>query len=170
MFATMMEGIKEESVGFLFNLEVQVDAAPAAAPAAPAVAPKTADPQKVLRDLAEAEKHQADPELAAEESEGFAPAGEPDTDDDGAPAARPAISAKGLDRDKPASKMIYTAPTMDADEVGQAEVRVGSSDGSPEEPKASPNGSKRPAQKSNPNRGSRGNRSGSNRNNRSRKR
>ena len=30
LFAAMMDGIKEESVGFLFNLEVQVDEAPAA--------------------------------------------------------------------------------------------------------------------------------------------
>jgi len=36
MFATMMDGIKEETVGFLFNLEVQVEAAPAPAPAAEA--------------------------------------------------------------------------------------------------------------------------------------
>ena len=33
MFATMMDGIKEELVGFLFNLEVQVEEAPAPAPA-----------------------------------------------------------------------------------------------------------------------------------------
>ncbi|HZN16771.1 MAG TPA: preprotein translocase subunit SecA [Micromonosporaceae bacterium] len=34
MFATMMDGIKEETVGFLFNIEVQVEEAPA--PVAPA--------------------------------------------------------------------------------------------------------------------------------------
>ena len=33
MFATMMDGIKEETVGFLFNLEVQVEESPAAAAA-----------------------------------------------------------------------------------------------------------------------------------------
>jgi preprotein translocase subunit SecA len=32
MFATMMDGIKEETVGFLFNLEVQVEEAPSAPP------------------------------------------------------------------------------------------------------------------------------------------
>jgi preprotein translocase subunit SecA len=32
MFATMMDGIKEETVGFLFNLEVQVEEAPASPP------------------------------------------------------------------------------------------------------------------------------------------
>jgi preprotein translocase subunit SecA len=36
LFAAMMDGIKEESVGFLFNVEVQVDQQAAAAPAAPA--------------------------------------------------------------------------------------------------------------------------------------
>ncbi|MGN9912075.1 preprotein translocase subunit SecA [Phytohabitans sp. LJ34] len=35
MFATMMDGIKEETVGFLYNLEVQVEEAAPAAPAAP---------------------------------------------------------------------------------------------------------------------------------------
>ena len=41
MFATMMDGIKEETVGFLFNLEVQVEEspAPAAAPVAGGPAP-----------------------------------------------------------------------------------------------------------------------------------
>ncbi|MDQ7907778.1 preprotein translocase subunit SecA [Phytohabitans sp. ZYX-F-186] len=38
MFATMMDGIKEETVGFLYNLEVQVEEAAPAAPA-PAVGP-----------------------------------------------------------------------------------------------------------------------------------
>ena len=36
MFAQMMEGIKEEAVGFLFNLEVQVEGQPAEAAPAPA--------------------------------------------------------------------------------------------------------------------------------------
>ena len=36
MFATMMDGIKEETVGFLFNLEVQVEPVPAPAAAQPA--------------------------------------------------------------------------------------------------------------------------------------
>ena len=163
MFSTMMEGIKEESVGFLFNLEVQVDA-PAAAPAAPAApvaAPKTADPQKVLADLAAAEEHRHDPELAAEEAEGFAPAEEPEPT-----TRRPAISAKGLERDTSAKPVVYSAPTLDADEAGQPEVRVASSDGSAN----GSNGAKKAAPRANPNRGSRGNRSGGSKGNRSRKR
>jgi preprotein translocase subunit SecA len=161
MFSTMMEGIKEESVGFLFNLEVQVDAAPAASAAVPvAAAPKTADPERVLRDLAEVEEHQDDDALAAEEGEGFAEAKEPES------GKRPTISAKGLERDTSAKPMVYSSPTLDSDE---AEVRIGNSDGSGDDPKASASGAKRQAQRSNPNRGSRGNRSGS-RGNRSRKR
>jgi preprotein translocase subunit SecA len=35
LFASMMDGIKEESVGFLFNVEVQVDQPPAEEPAPP---------------------------------------------------------------------------------------------------------------------------------------
>jgi preprotein translocase subunit SecA len=43
MFATMMEGIKEESVAFLFNLEVQTEEAPAPEPA-PTFAAEAAQP------------------------------------------------------------------------------------------------------------------------------
>src|SRR4029453_15468941 len=39
MFATMMDGIKEETVGFLFNLDVQVEEAPAPVAAAPSGVP-----------------------------------------------------------------------------------------------------------------------------------
>jgi preprotein translocase subunit SecA len=51
MFATMMDGIKEETVGFLFNLEVQVqEAAPApAAEEATAAAPAAAEPPVEIR-------------------------------------------------------------------------------------------------------------------------
>jgi preprotein translocase subunit SecA len=52
MFAQMMDGIKEETVGFLFNLEVQVEeAAPAAEPAqaAPAVPLPVTEPQVEVR-------------------------------------------------------------------------------------------------------------------------
>ncbi|MBB5870230.1 preprotein translocase subunit SecA [Allocatelliglobosispora scoriae] len=41
MFAQMMDGIKEEAVGFLFNLEVQVEEAPAPAPVAGVALPNS---------------------------------------------------------------------------------------------------------------------------------
>ena len=48
MFSAMLEGIKEETVGHLFNVKVQAPAPPAAAPvdgaAAPAAAPAAAEP------------------------------------------------------------------------------------------------------------------------------
>jgi preprotein translocase subunit SecA len=50
MFAQMMDGIKEETVGFLFNLEVQVEEAPAAgAPTAPSVPLPDSEPQIEIR-------------------------------------------------------------------------------------------------------------------------
>jgi preprotein translocase subunit SecA len=88
MFAAMMDAIKEESVGFLFNLEVEVeeDAAPVAADAV------GAQPQLDLSLLAEA---QAEHESANE------------------PSARPHVSAKGLDRDTAQPKgLVYTSPEL----------------------------------------------------------
>ncbi|MEO3926047.1 preprotein translocase subunit SecA [Micromonosporaceae bacterium B7E4] len=50
MFATMMDGIKEETVGFLYNLEVQVEEAkPAPADSGPAPMPMPADPPVEIR-------------------------------------------------------------------------------------------------------------------------
>jgi len=52
MFAAMMDGIKEESVGFLFNLEVQIEEAPQPAEAAPVIEPMArelpSEPQPVV--------------------------------------------------------------------------------------------------------------------------
>jgi preprotein translocase subunit SecA len=52
MFATMMDGIKEETVGFLFNLDVQVEEAPPPPPAVQPVGvplPQAADSQVEIR-------------------------------------------------------------------------------------------------------------------------
>ncbi|SOD73107.1 protein translocase subunit secA [Jatrophihabitans sp. GAS493] len=133
MFSAMMDGIKEESVGFLFNLEVEVED-PDAAPAAPA----------------------APSQLAAGADEA--------TDDDGpqidfaALAAAqdqhdsaPAFNAKGLERSKSSAPLVYTAPTLGSD---APEVRIGDAgDGAA---KPAPRSA---AARSNPNRGSRGNKS-----------
>ena len=141
MFSAMMEGIKEESVGFLFNLEVQIDE-----PEAPAA------PSPVAR-----------PSNGSAPSNGAVPADGPSLDTELLAAAQeahsgPQIKAKGLDRDTSAKPMVYSSPTLDSD---APEVRVGQSDGS--------DGAPRPAQpRANPNRGSRGNRPSSN--NRRRKR
>jgi preprotein translocase subunit SecA len=87
MFAAMMDGVKEESVGFLFNLEVQVDEEMAEAPAAAEAV--GAQPQLDLSLL----------KTAQDEHEH-------------APEGRPQIKAKGLDREPAAKPMIYSAPEL----------------------------------------------------------
>ena len=110
MFTAMLDGMKEESVGFLFN--VQVEAAPA-----PAVAPMAA-PQGLAEFAAAA---------AAKASESADSAAEPAAE----PAAvatkeRPAaLRAKGID-DNGAPALTYTGPSED----GSVEVqRSGSGPG-----------------------------------------
>ena len=106
MFAAMLEGIKEESVGFLFNVEVQV-AEPA--PGAPAA---------------------ADPVGIGVHGAGIPGAGAPGAGGNGAspgpvpsgaPAAEPAgghpqLSAKGLDQPPRPTNLQYSAPSLDSDE------------------------------------------------------
>ena len=137
MFAAMMDAIKEESVGFLFNLEVEVDDA-APAPRAPdAVVPPDA---AVMDDAAPG----ADADLAAL-VERIA-AGE-----DG--ETRPHVKAKGLERSKPSTPLLYSAP-----ELGSDSPEVTAGDGGDSAPAKSGTASARRQQsRSNPNRGSRGN-------------
>ncbi|HEV8056647.1 MAG TPA: preprotein translocase subunit SecA [Nocardioidaceae bacterium] len=88
LFAAMMDAIKEESVGFLFNLEVQVDEAPpegAEADAADAEEGETAPAP--LTAAAAARTHQAHPHVVA----------------------------KGLQASRKPQQLAYTAPTVDGD-------------------------------------------------------
>ena len=134
MFAAMMDGIKEESVGFLFNLEVQVEeqgGAPELAAPDTALVPDDApgsDQPALDADLLEA---------AQEEHE---------------KSGSPQISAKGLNREASAKPLVYSSPSLDSD---TPEVRVADSNGTEPAPRRAP-------PKSNPNRGSRGNRPSSN--------
>jgi preprotein translocase subunit SecA len=106
MFHTMMDGIKEESVAFLFNLEVQVE-------------PEQDEQADLDADLG------AGPEIAHDagpgpgrgtdvraEAEALAPLF-------GSGGQQPAIHAKGLEQ-KPAAGLTYTAPS----ETGGTEVRT----------------------------------------------
>jgi preprotein translocase subunit SecA len=93
MFAAMMDGIKEESVGFLFNLQVEVDE------------DDDADAGEVDHD------HDHEHEVAA------APA--PGAIDMAAAASHaPQIRAKGLERERKPQRLAYSAPSED----GEAEV------------------------------------------------
>ena len=143
MFGAMMDGIKEESVGFLFNLEVQVEE-----PTVPADA---------VAEGPNGSRPQIDESLLA---------ATPPADDVVAPAPDrhdtdghvPHVSAKGLDRDKSAKPLVYSAPTLDSE---TPEVRVSGDDGAGSG--ASSKSAKRQQQaRANPNRGSRGNRAASN--------
>jgi len=145
MFTAMMEAIKEESVGFLFNLEVQVEEPGAAQAAAVASAETEALPQLDLTKLV--------PASADEDEPAEAPAGN---------GSAPHIRAKGLERDKTERPLVYSAPDLGsdspsiqrADETGQ-KVAASSS--------GSATARRQQARSANPNRGSRGNRGGSNR-------
>ncbi len=138
MFAAMMDAIKEESVGFLFNLEVQVEedaVAPEEVAPVEQVSPDGREPQL---DLALLEKAQA------------AHGSTHDSAHD-----RPHVSAKGLDRDNAAKPLVYSSPELGSDtpsvQTAQSEDGAGTANRA-----KSASGGKR-QQRSNPNRGNRGN-------------
>jgi preprotein translocase subunit SecA len=140
MFAAMMDGIKEESVGFLFNLEVQLEEDAAPAPAAPAgtatpeIEPAASGDGEPQLDLALLEAAQEEHEAAAGNG-------------------KPRINAKGLERSGGDKPLTYIAP-----ELGSETPAVQTTGG--EEKAATGSATARRQQaRSNPNRGSRGNRS-----------
>ncbi len=129
MFAAMMDAIKEESVGFLFNLEVQVEE-----DAAPPVATDTPQLDPTLLEQAQAE-HES--QAAAHTNE----------------TARPHLHAKGLDRDNAQKPLVYSAP-----ELGEDTPSIQHSNGTENgAAKTSTSSAKRQQARKNPNRGSRGN-------------
>jgi preprotein translocase subunit SecA len=93
MFSAMMDGIKEETVGFLFNLEVQVDV----------------------------EEEEDDEEIEViEPMRQAVPAFDQSGEQvQGQPREAPQIRAKGLERPNTPSKLAYSAPSED----GEAEVK-----------------------------------------------
>jgi preprotein translocase subunit SecA len=115
MFATMMDGIKEESVGFLFNLEVQVDADDESA-AVPVPGGDLAGP---------ADDDDADRRPLLDSSapaSGATPVGE----------RHPQIHAKGLSTVTVPRELTYAAPTADGDAgVDVHRERVEDADGTP---------------------------------------
>jgi preprotein translocase subunit SecA len=152
MFSAMMEAIKEESVGFLFNLEVQVDdSSGAGSPAA---------------EISQIETSAADgvAELVAVEDEAPAPVSGsgPQLDESLLVAAQhahdsgnghhaPQISAKGLERDTSAKPLVYSSPELGSDTPTVQLTKAEAGDGGPATPQ------RRQPSRSNPNRGSRGN-------------
>ncbi|HEY7047939.1 MAG TPA: preprotein translocase subunit SecA [Jatrophihabitantaceae bacterium] len=165
MFGAMMDGIKEESVGFLFNLEVQVEEQPppdavaadgtpqldeSLLDAAQEAHQRTAPPPDRVEPEAET-KADTKPVTKAETKPETKAETKPETKAETKPA--PQVSARGLNRDASSRPLVYSAPTLGSD---TPDVRVTGGDDSASESKSA----KRQQQsRSNPNRGSRGNRS-----------
>jgi preprotein translocase subunit SecA len=121
MFATMMDGIKEEAVGFLFNLEVSVD-----------------DDDETDEDEVEVEEPlrrvigdfvpDADAEVDADDPLVASGPAESPNEELESPAAAfvrsPQIKAKGLQPTRQAQKLSYSAPSED----GEAQVKAAAVD------------------------------------------
>jgi preprotein translocase subunit SecA len=123
MFATMMDAIKEESVGFLFNLDVQIAEPEEEAPAdevgvaAPGIVDETA-PE--IDDEDEADDVAATAKLGSAAAAITAAVATPGAK----PAVRlpvvhePVLVAPGLEAPKRPSRLSYSAPTIDGDSGG----------------------------------------------------
>jgi preprotein translocase subunit SecA len=152
MFAAMMEAIQEESVGFLFNLEVEIE--PAAADTTPdGGAPGGAVRAGVRPDGASARPDGAlasaggSEELHAEAVLASLASGESEPK----PGTHAHITAKGLDRSDQNKPLTYSAPALGSD---APEVHT---EGGQQRPAASRAAKAASQKRSNPNRGSRGN-------------
>ena len=136
MFNAMLDGIKEESVGFLFNLEVQsqeeqeAEAAQAqqeAAEAAALAAAQEGTARVLARQAAEAEAAAAAAAAARGERQraGAAPTARRRSTASGRRSA-PELNVKGLAEERRASTegLTYSAPTLDASpkEAGAAKA------------------------------------------------
>jgi preprotein translocase subunit SecA len=110
MFATMMDGIKEESVGFLFNLDVQIE------PEQPEQPEEPEQAEAILE-----EEVEVGPALAQAVAASSASANGDH---------HPAISAKGLDRPQQPQNLSYSAPS----EIGAAEVSTAPQQTATEDP------------------------------------
>ena len=120
LFAAMMDAIKEESVGYLFHIEVQVEEPPG--PAQVDAVPGGSDSTQV----------------AGAPAPGPAPAlTRPALPTDSEPAQKPpppALRAKGLEVSRP-TRLEYSAPSLDGGVTHRAEDRAG--DGGEVDPNAS---------------------------------
>jgi preprotein translocase subunit SecA len=155
--------VKEESVGFLFNLEVEVDedgAATATAPTIVASAPQAPSLEKAPAVESAADDEPVDddgmPQLDLSLLEAAQEQHEASTN------GKPKINAKGLDRSGGEKPLTYSAPDLGSDAPA-----VQTSGGGDKSATGSTT-AKRQQARSNPNRGSRGNKGGSAKNKRKR--
>jgi preprotein translocase subunit SecA len=140
LFEAMMDGIKEESVGFLFNAPVQIEQAPVPAPA-----PTPIRVSDLVRNLAAAGSGEQDAtEQDATEQDAVGEDEWDELDDDDADAdegmppapadplagtafsrATPGVTVKGLEQNRQAARLHYSAPS----ESGAVEHRDVEADG-----------------------------------------
>ncbi|MDT4926672.1 MAG: preprotein translocase subunit SecA, partial [Pseudonocardiales bacterium] len=150
MFAAMMDAVKEESVGFLFNLDVEVSedgeagSAPTIVTSAPAPAVEALADEPSADDEAETSGPKLDVSLLKAAQ---------DEHEAGANGGTPQIRAKGLDRGAGKERpLTYSAPELGSDGPS---VKTTTDDD-----KSSSATARRQQARSNPNRGSRGNKGG----------
>ncbi|MFC7327551.1 preprotein translocase subunit SecA [Marinactinospora rubrisoli] len=110
MFQEMLEGIKEESVGFLFNVEVQVKGRPAAEAGALTAASAAATATAVPTEAAPAAAATVEPEEAVQEPEEVAEPAEAEPVE--AAEHRPDVVVPGFGAGRP-SHLQYSAPAED---------------------------------------------------------
>src|SRR3954471_10491222 len=110
MFTTMMDGIKEESVGFLFNIEVQVDEAPPGPEPTPSFAQQAG--MGAMGEIGVSGEPVPSPAPAAftDGVESQAPNGEPDDRQRVADVLGQVIGAP-----KRPANLSYSAPTVDGE-------------------------------------------------------
>ncbi|GLW61836.1 protein translocase subunit SecA [Actinomadura rubrobrunea] len=104
MFNAMLDGIKEESVGYLFNLEVEIEDQPQT----PKVGTAPVEVSKTAPDGAAAEEAAAGGASAEEEKAASSEKGEGEHE-------TPTIRAKGLEQPQRPKKLDYSAPTVDGE-------------------------------------------------------
>lgn len=123
MFAAMMDGIKEESVGFLFNLEVTVEEDDDEEPEVEIEEPL----RRTIGDFVEDEPADDDEVSSDDPQIASGPAESPNEeleDPDAAYVRTPQVKAKGLDAPRAPQKLSYSAPSED----GEAEVHSEATD------------------------------------------
>jgi preprotein translocase subunit SecA len=140
MFTAMMDGIKEESVGFLFNLEVQIEDTASSAASSGAEPSVSDDGDRAVSDGDSVDQQAAERVVAA-----LAAGAQADD--------QPHINAPGLERANGKTRLTYSAPTLGSDAPD-----VHTDESSDDRPSASSRAAVARQRRANPNRGSRGNR------------
>jgi preprotein translocase subunit SecA len=117
MFNAMMEGIKEESAGNLFNLQVQVQEDPIVEEAAPGGGPAAAAPAVSAPPAA---RPRAPAPAAETAAVGGGKAARP------APAVPAALAGRGLEQPKRPGRLQYTAPSTDGSGTAEKHAETAS--------------------------------------------